>query len=267
MSRVIVKLGGGLITDKTMYRHVQISHINPVASVIRELVDMGHSVILVHGAGSFGHIESKKWRLADGYQQDIGDEQSEAIARVRCDMLELNQHVVEALESQGLVTESLPPRYWANGVGPTFEGDMSAFVRGPKEPIPVTFGDVVEVTNDSKFGILSGDHIMVRLGIELPDVSACLFLLGDVDGLMDKPPQQSGAKLIEQWMPSDGLESTHASDIDVTGGILLKAQCASMIANSVDRVWLLNGREPNRMLDAVMRDDTVGTKILSERSP
>ena len=108
---------------------------------------------------------------------------------------------------------------------------------------------------------------MVRLGIELPDVAACLFLLGDVDGLMDRPPQQSGAKLIEQWMPSDGLESTHASDIDVTGGILLKAQCASMIANSVDRVWLLNGREPNRMLDAVMRDDTVGTKILSERSP
>ena len=167
--------------------------------------------------------------------------------------------------SQGLVAESLPPRYWANGVGLSFKGDISAFVRTPSEPIPVTFGDVVEVTNGSKFGILSGDHIMVRLGIELPDVSACLFLLGDADGLMDRPPEQSGAKLIEQWIPSDGLRGTHASDIDVTGGILLKAQCASIIANSVDRVWLLNGREPNRMLDAVVRGVAVGTKVLSER--
>ena len=265
MSRVIVKLGGGLITDKTEYKHVQISHIGPVASVIKELADMGHSIILVHGAGSFGHIESRKWRLADGYQQDIEHEQAEAIARVRFDMLELNRHVVTALESQGLVAESLPPRYWANGVGLTFKGDISAFVRTPSEPIPVTFGDVVEVTNGSKFGILSGDHIMVRLGIELPDVSACLFLLGDADGLMDRPPEQSGAKLIEQWIPSDGLRGTHASDIDVTGGILLKAQCASIIANSVDRVWLLNGREPNRMLDAVVRGVAVGTKVLSER--
>ncbi len=265
MSRVIVKLGGGLITDKTEYKHVQISHISPVASVIKELVDMGHSVILVHGAGSFGHIESRKWRLADGYQQDIEQEQAEAVDRVRSDMLELNQHILDALQSEGLVTESLPPRYWANGVGFAFEGDMSAFVREPSEPIPVTFGDVVEVTNGSKFGILSGDHIMVRLAIELPDVSACLFLLGDVDGLMDRPPEQSGAKLIEQWTPSDGLKGTHASDIDVTGGILLKAQCASMIANSVDCVWLLNGREPNRMLDAVVRGVAVGTKVLSER--
>ena len=106
---------------------------------------------------------------------------------------------------------------------------------------------------------------MVRLGIELPDVSACLFLLGDVDGLMDRPPEQSGTKLIEQWIPSDGLRGAHASDIDVTGGILLKAQCASIIANSVDHVWLLNGREPDRMLDAVVRGVAVGTKVLSER--
>ena len=266
MSRVIVKLGGGLITDKTEYKHVQKSHISPVASVIKELVDMGHSVILVHGAGSFGHIESKKWRLADGYQQDIGHEQAEAMDRVRFDMLELNRHVVEALESQGLMTESLPPRYWANGVGFTFEGDMSAFVRGPSEPIPVTFGDVVDVADSSKFGILSGDHIMVRLGIELPDVCACLFLLGDVDGIMDRPPGQSGARLIEQWAPSDGLVGTHASDIDVTGGIQLKARCASMIANSVDSVWLLNGRKPNRMLDVVARGVAVGTKVVKERS-
>ena len=265
MSRVIVKLGGGLITDKTEYKHVQISHISPVASVIKELVDMGHSVILVHGAGSFGHIESRKWRLVDGYQQDIEQEQTEAIDRVRFDMLELNRHVLSALESQGLVTESLPPRNWAKDVGVTFEGDVSAFVREPSEPIPVTFGDVVEVTDGAKFGILSGDHIMVRLAIELPDVSACLFLLGDVDGLMDRPPEQSGAKLIDQWTPSDGLKGTHASNIDVTGGILLKAQCASMIANSVDCVWLLNGREPNRMLDAVVRGVAVGTKVLSEQ--
>ena len=262
MSRVIVKLGGGLITDKTEYKHVQISHISPVASVIKELVDMGHSVILVHGAGSFGHIESRKWRLADGYQQDIEQEQAEAVDRVRSDMLELNQHILDALQSEGLVTESLPPRYWANGVGFAFEGDVSTFVREPSEPIPVTFGDVVEVTNGSKFGILSGDHIMVRLAIELPDVSACIFLLGDVEGLMDRPPNEPGSVLLPTWKLDEGFSESHNSDIDVTGGIMLKAHCASMIARQVEDVWLLNGTVPSRMLTVVSKGDTIGTKVL-----
>ena len=103
---------------------------------------------------------------------------------------------------------------------------------------------------------------MVRLGCEMPDVTACAFLLGDVDGLMDKPPKELGSTLLRTWSSEQKFSGSHDLDHDVTGGILLKARCASVISRRVEQVWLLNGAVPSRVLDVVSHGDTVGTKIL-----
>jgi len=217
---------------------------------------------LVHGAGSFGHLEARKWGLADGIDDESHESQIRAISRVRADMDDLNRAVIESLSRAGVDCETLPPRDWAIGVGTEFEGDLGGFVRDPDEPIPVTFGDVVDTSDGSKFGILSGDHIMVRLGCEMPDVTACAFLLGDVDGLMDKPPGELDSTLLRTWSSEQGFSGSHDLDHDVTGGILLKAGCASEIARCVEQVWLLNGAVPRRVLGVVSHSDVVGTRIL-----
>ena len=262
MPRVIVKLGGGLITDKSQYRKVRMDYVDAVSAVIKEMKDSGYSVIIVHGAGSLGHLEARKWKLSEGYDQEISEEQSKAISRVRSDMDDLNEYVVRSLMNVGIECEVMPPREWATGVGVEFQGDLNSFVRDPEQPIPITFGDVVDTADDTRFGILSGDHIMVRLGCEVPDVSACIFLLGDVEGLMDRPPSEPGSVLLPTWKLDEGFSKSHNADIDVTGGIMLKAQCASMIARQVEDVWLLNGTVPSRMLTVVSKEDTLGTKVL-----
>jgi isopentenyl phosphate kinase len=177
-------------------------------------------------------------------------------------MDDLNEYVVKSLMRAGVECEVMPPRKWATGVGVEFQGDLDLFVRNPALPVPITFGDVVDTTDDTRFGILSGDHIMVRLGCELPDVSACIFLLGDVDGLMDSPPNEPGSVLLPTWKLDEGFSESHNADIDVTGGIMLKASCASMIAQRVEDVWLLNGTVPSRILNVVSKEDTVGTRVL-----
>ena len=262
MARVIVKLGGGLITDKTEYKQVRQDRVDAVSAVIRELRNCGHSVIIVHGAGSFGHLEARKWRLSEGFDSEISEEQELAVTRVRSDMDDLNEHVMESLRSFGVECEVLPPRYWATGVGVDFQGDLGSFSRNPNEPVPITFGDVVATSDHTRFGILSGDHIMVRLGSEIPDVSVCIFLLGDVDGLMDRPPDESGATLLTTWRVDEGFSDSHNPDVDVTGGIMLKAQCASLIALKAEHVWLLNGTVPERMLDVVSSGRAIGTRVL-----
>ena len=262
MPRVIVKLGGGLITDKSQYRKVRMDYVDAVSAIIKEMRDSGYSVIIVHGAGSFGHLEARKWKLSEGYDQEISEEQSDAISRVRTDMDDLNEYVVSSLMNVGIECEVMPPREWATGVGVEFHGDLNSFVRDPEQPIPITFGDVVDTADDTRFGILSGDHIMVRLGCELPDVSACIFLLGDVEGLMDRPPNEPGSVLLPTWKLDEGFSDSHNADIDVTGGIMLKAHCASLIARRVGDVWLLNGTVPSRMLTVVSKDDTIGTRVL-----
>ena len=75
MARVIIKLGGGLITDKTRYKEVFRERIDAVSVVISKIVDLGYSVIVIHGAGSFGHLEAKKWHLSRGHIKEIIDEQ------------------------------------------------------------------------------------------------------------------------------------------------------------------------------------------------
>lgn len=262
MPRVIVKLGGGLITDKSLYRQVRLDRIDAVSAVIKELKDSGYSVIIVHGAGSFGHLEARKWKISEGYNRDISKEQANAVTRIRSDMDDLNEYVVKSLMNAGVECEVMPPRKWATGVGVEFQGDLDSFVRDPALPVPITFGDVVDTADDARFGILSGDHIMVRLGCEVPDVSACIFLLGDVDGLMDRPPNEPGAMLLETWKLDEGLSESHNPDVDVTGGIMLKARCASLISRRVEDVWLLNGTVPNRMLNVVSKGDTIGTRVL-----
>ena len=184
------------------------------------------------------------------------------MTRVRSDMDDLNEHVMESLRSFGVECEVLPPRYWATGVGVDFQGDLGSFSRNPNEPVPITFGDVVATSDHTRFGILSGDHIMVRLGSEIPDVSVCIFLLGDVDGLMDRPPDESGATLLTTWRVDEGFSDSHNPDVDVTGGIMLKAQCASLIALKAEHVWLLNGTIPERMLDVVSSGRAIGTRVL-----
>ena len=262
MARVIVKLGGGLITDKSEYKQVRLDRVDAVSAVIKELRNCGHSVIIVHGAGSFGHLEARKWRLSEGFDSEISEEQELAVTRVRSDMDDLNEYVIESLRSYGVESEVLPPRYWATGIGVDFQGDLESFSRDPTEPVPITFGDVVATPDHTRFGILSGDHIMVRLGSEIPDVSVCIFLLGDADGLMDRPPDESGATLLTTWRVDEGFSDSHNPDVDVTGGIMLKAQCASLIALKAEHVWLLNGTVPERMLDVVSSGRAIGTRVL-----
>ena len=59
MGRIVMKWGGGLITDKTKLCTVLPNRIESLAQTVREIYQMGHDVVIVHGAGSFGHIRAK----------------------------------------------------------------------------------------------------------------------------------------------------------------------------------------------------------------
>ena len=106
-------MGGGLITDKTQLKSIRENNITKVSKIIAEILADGNSVILVHGAGSYGHLEAKKWKLATGFDEETIDAQRDAVKKVRNDMLELNRYVLDNLESFGMICESHPPSLWA----------------------------------------------------------------------------------------------------------------------------------------------------------
>ncbi len=73
--------------------------------------------------------------------------------------------------------------------------------------------------------------------------------------------------MISQWFPGkelDGLE--HNSDIDVTGGIRLKLDSAAKIILETEaNLWIVDGRKPQRIIEAVTKMKTIGTHILKNQ--
>ena len=124
--RIVVKFGGALITKKDEQSVARIEIIRDLCSVVHSLTTDGVQVIIVHGAGSFGHLKAKRWRLNEGYipnlshPNDSCESQVEAVHEVRQDMLRLNSIVVAELENLGLVVHSHPPHRWAANLGPNF---------------------------------------------------------------------------------------------------------------------------------------------------
>ena len=261
-NKIVIKLGGGLITDKSQYKLVREERIMSVCKVISKLKKNEDSVILVHGAGSFGHLEAKKWHLSTGHNIEIIDEQRLAVKNVRNDMIELNNYVLKYLKEFEIEGISHPPSKWANDLGPQFKGDISKLGDEKKDTIQVTFGDVVDVHNEKEFGILSGDDIMVRICKEIPGITHCIFLLGDTEGLLTRPPNEEGSELITQWSKEQKITGKHESSQDVTGGIFLKAESASKIARNVANVWMIDGRKPERITELVQTGNTIGTKVI-----
>jgi len=250
---VVIKWGGGLITHKDQLCTVNLDVIDSLAKACSKSTK---KLVIVHGAGSFGHMMAKKFRLAEG--RVAGLKQDEAIEKVRSDMIELNNHVLSSLQKYGLDAKTFSPHLWATGTGPGFKGELPIF-----DGVTVVYGDVVE-DSEKEFGILSGDDIMLRYSTELPNVERAIFAIGGVDGILRVPPSKAGPDdLIEIWSPDMEFEGEHAAEIDVTGGIGLKAARGAMISEKGVDVQIINGEHPNRVLAAIDGENVLGTKIVS----
>lgn len=263
---IIIKFGGGLITTKDQLCCPKVDAISNLAKSVKHLVDLKKQIIIVHGAGSFGHLKAKYWKLHEGRTidsqppKDGVSNQDEAIVSVRQDMKNLNQLVSKELKTLGISTVSHPPHEWAKGTDENFSGNLNRFNLN-EHLVHITYGDVVPCQGSTEFGILSGDDICYRLAIEL-NASHMIFAMGGAPGVMSLPPSEPGSQLIPLWTPKDNFEGVHQSDIDVTGGIHLKLSVAEKISQHVPMVWIIDGDCPERIVEVVLNDDTYGTRII-----
>ena len=62
-SLVIIKYGGSLITFKDKLCQANLEVIEGLAEATHKLLQRNYKVIIVHGAGSFGHIKAKAFKL------------------------------------------------------------------------------------------------------------------------------------------------------------------------------------------------------------
>jgi isopentenyl phosphate kinase len=252
----MVKFGGSVITTKAGGKSVRKAVLQRLAT---EVAPEAGSLVVLHGAGSFGHTLAKKANLAAGLAEP---KQWQAASQVSADVRALHLEVLRSLQAAKARPFSLPPGQVAFASG----GELAGLALSPFQLAislrftPVSCGDVVL---DEKQGvaIVSADavalHLAPRLGVDR------MVFATDVDGIFTAPPGTKGATLIEDCTPQALLAATLGGSrhADVTGGMAGKAKAIATMAEQGCEVWVVNGLKAGRVRDALRGKAPRGTRI------
>ncbi|HTT72959.1 MAG TPA: isopentenyl phosphate kinase [Thermoplasmata archaeon] len=255
---VVVKLGGSVITRKR-----EIERLRPklLARLAAEVAEGGRSrsVVLLHGAGSFGHPGARRFGLAR--PPAPGSARAERVrggAIVATEVRRLHLAVLRALVAAGTAPASLPMAGLArNRAGVLDALDTTPFVAALERALlPVSFGDVVpDLAWDAS--ILSADTIALALVRAMP-VGRVVFV-SDVPGVLSGPavgrrtvvPEITEAT-VAGLRPAPGVA-------DVTGGIRGKAEAMRAIAAAGADAVLISGLTDGALARAIRGESVYGS--------
>ncbi len=261
----IIKLGGSIITDKQEYKKLKTEILRDICSVIAA---WNKNVIIVHGAGSFGHILAKKHSIVSGYTDST---QLVGLTNIRIDVNELSQSIVKTLKEQGIPAIGFQTS--ALFFDEREETNPSFFKEPLKKAltlglIPVLSGDIL-FTNKKDFTIHSGDSL-INLLVQEFDVDRVIFIT-DVDGLMVKDSKLDGVERLSS-IPLDKLSQIELADyskrdlVDVTGTMKGKVETISSIGQFVNQVIIVNGNDSERISKVLRKEPTICTIVEGKKS-
>jgi len=207
----IVKLGGSVITKKSGYKEPNIENIEALAEMLARVWKKEKRIIVVHGAGSFGHAPVVLYGIKNGVRTE---KEREGYAYTHSSCAYLSSLVVDALIKRGVPAISIPPAI----VVRQKNGRISSFNKKivydylKSGFLPVLYGDMVL---DERMGgsVCSGDQIVAELGKD-----AGVIVLGtNVDGVLvdGKVVKKITKKNFEKVLKHLG----EAETTDVTGGM------------------------------------------------
>jgi isopentenyl phosphate kinase len=236
---VIVKLGGSVITRK---REVEKLRPKVLARLAREVAEVrDRRVVLLHGAGSFGHPGASRFGLAlPPNEGTSGAERTRGAAIVAAEVRRLHLAVLRELVRAGASPFSVPMATHArNRAGDLVHIDPSP-VRAALDAgsLPVSFGDVVP---DEAWGssILSADTIALALAPALG--AERVIFVSDVEGVLEGPPGRRRSVVRNITFETVAALRPLSGRPDVTGGIRGKATAMLAIAAAGADAGLISG--------------------------
>ena len=206
--RLILKLGGSVITDKSADCAVNRGQLATVASAIAGARTGG--IVVIHGAGSCGHPEAKRYHLDKGVKAG----ETEGIFVTHKAVSGLNDAVVAALREKGVAAVGVHPLH----TGIADNGRLIGFECRHLETmltlgmVPVIHGDVVMDLSRGAC-IVSGDQLVRYLAVAL-HISR-VGLATDVPGVLDGGVVVPA--ITRKTVPALQIGSSHHTD--VTGGM------------------------------------------------
>ncbi len=243
----VLKIGGSILTDKNRRLFARSEEINRVAE---EVAPYAENLILIHGAGSFGHVQAEEYELREKFNP-------EGLRVTHSSVVELNRLVVEALARSGANPMPIHPFSCVT----LRDGRIESFSLEPigrmieEGLLPVLHGDVaMDITR--RAGIVSGDDLVPYLARSL---DAEIVAEGtDKDGVLveGKPLERIG------WDDWSAVEKFlgGSSTTDVTGGMREKVLKLLKLADAGINSLIFNASK-HGYISRVLKGDVLGTKV------
>ncbi len=257
----IIKLGGSVITNKAKACCFKQEIVDRLAG---ELQHANKKVILIHGAGSFGHILAKQYKLNNGFRQK---KQVQGFALTQAMVQRLNNLVLASLHNHGIPAVSIPPHAVLSLSDHKLSRlDYNIFKKYLALGfIPVSFGDVA-LDNQLGFSICSGDLLVQLLTAEFKPEKV-IFVI-DEDGLYTANPKTNkNATFLENTTVTELEKLTTSLDAhaDVTEGMKGKIHTIKQIAKTGADTIILNGNIHNRLYDTLKGKKVRSTIVYGDK--
>ncbi len=246
---VVLKLGGSVITDKSGECAIDHARLREVAEELA--VQRDPALVLVHGAGSCGHPEARRYRINDG----LTGENVPGVYETHTAVSSLNAAVVDALRDAGVEAIGIHPLDLALAEDGRLVSFETRHIAEMTEHgiVPVLHGDVVM---DRLRGscIVSGDQLVTRLAAAL--ASRCVGLATDVPGVL-----QNGSVVprIDRSIVKT-LDIGGSGNTDVTGGMQGKIAELLTLADAGIDSHIFHVSKIGRFLDGTGHGGTIITE-------
>jgi isopentenyl phosphate kinase len=254
---IILKLGGSVITQKAKKGQFRKKIMDNLAKQINRA---NQEIILVHGAGSFGHIPAEKYKLNEGY---LHERQIHGFSLTHGMVQKLNSLVLDSLQHYGIPAVSLPPHTILTlDNHKLIDLNVNLFEQYLYNKfVPVTFGDVV-LDKKLTFSICSGDLLVQALTTYFRPEKAIFAI--DEDGLYTSNPKiNKNAEFIRSTTLQELEQYQTPADnhADVTRGMQGKIDTIKKISRSGINIVLVNGNKPDRLYNILTGKDDKCTII------
>lgn len=264
MELIFLKLGGSLITEKTVPQTARREVIERAAREVKEALEEGaFQLLLGHGSGSFGHFTAQKYGVHEGLKEEWwGFAETGAVAA------RLNRLVTDIFLEVGVPIISFQPSASAR----CRDGELIHLEVEPigealhRGLIPLVYGDVA-FDEERGSAIISTEEVFSYLSSHF--LPQRIILAGEVEGVYGGDPEvYSAARLLELISPADlpQLEGMLAGSptVDVTGGMLAKVRIMCRILESQPSIEIrfISGKREGFIKQALLHPQAhIGTVL------
>ena len=266
---VLLKLGGSLITDKTMPYTPRFDKLAELAAQIAAArrAHPGLLLVLGHGSGSFGHTAAKQYGTRDGLPAQHTENDAEkywrGFAEVGYQARQLNRFVMDALYNEDVPSLVFGPV----SVVTASDGKVCSWDLAPLRAaleaglVPVIYGDVI--FDQARGGtILSTEDLFEHVARVLRPER---ILLAGLEGAVwaDFPQRKTR---VEKITPASfnaikaGVGGSQSAD--VTGGMDSKVRQMLDLVQEIPGLTaqIFSGEQPGA-LQRVLEGETLGTLL------